>query len=417
MQKNDSGFRGRILVLTYAFPPFKFPMAPTIAKQTAAISKLGYNIDVVCAHQTTCLVENDISLDDFIKENILNIYRLKNPGITSRIQNKVQNLFGYGDLMSKLQRPITKLLMAMDLHKYDAIVTFSPIHSINLAMVEIKKKKKDVFWIAHFGDPWAANPLELSRIRNYWNKMHEVKMLKDIDCLVHNSKYSLELMLKNNTTRKPIHNIFLPHMFTKELYPQRAKACNFKTTIRYLGRLFGQRTPEPIFKAFLKLFDRRKDLINRIKLEVIGEVDDAAMLKTSACLSLPKGMFEVIPGVNYVKSLELMYDADILLLIEADVRQNLFFPSKLADYMGANTPIVGVVPPGSSEEICKELGTWYAHPSDIDLISEKLEQVINYCHSQNKKNWCEENYRKQFESQFVAQNYINFINEAKESNK
>jgi len=412
--KHNNISSGRILALTYAFPPFKVQMAPVIAKQMAAISQLGYSVDVLCADPMTFpIIGIDNSLDEYIKENFSNIYQLKSPYIINTVKNKLQKFSCYGDPMSKHQWPMFELLMAMDLHNYDAIVTFSPFHSINLVMVEVKKRKKDIFWVAHFGDPWASNPLELENMRKFWDKRHEIKMLHYIDCLVHNSKYSLELMLKNKPNNRVVPYTVFPHIFTKELYPKRPKATNLKTTIRYVGTFFGNRSPEPMFKAFLKLFERRKDLVDKVGIEFIGIIKDNTILKTPACLSLPKGMLSVIPSVSYIKSLELMYDSDILLLIEEDVRQNLFFPSKLADYIGANTPIVGVIPSGSSEEICKQLGAWHVKPSNIDAISEKLENAIDYCHSKNKQNWCNENYRNQFESHFVAQNYINFMENVK----
>ena len=344
-----------------------------------------------------------------IKENFSNVHRVKQ----AFKYNKFSNIFGFGDIMSRLSHSMIKKMMAMDLESYDAIITFSPFHSINNIMSEVKKRKKNIFWVAQFGDPWANNPLELQKMRKFLERVQERKMLQNIDSLIHNSKNSLDLMLKNNSRNRAFPNAVLPHMFTKGLYPKRPKATNAKTIFRYVGTLFGNRSPEPIFKAFLKLFERRNDLLDQIKLEFIGKIYPDAMLKTQACLSLPKGMLSVIPSATYVKSLEFMYDADILLLIEADVNKNLFFPSKLADYMGANTPIVGISSSGVSKEICQKLGTWCVDSVDISLLSEALEQAIDYCHSKNKKNWCNEAYRKTFESHVVVRNFINFIKEAK----
>ena len=59
-------------------------------------------------------------------------------------------------------------------------------------------------------------------------------------------------------------------------------------------------------------------------------------------------------------SLALMKNADYLFLIDAAVpsnRQSVFFPSKLAEYLGSGKPIVGLTPKqGATARILRELG-------------------------------------------------------------
>ena len=125
--------------------------------------------------------------------------------------------------------------------------------------------------------------------------------------------------------------------------------------------LFERRTPEPLFQALNKLLERRPDLRDGLHVELVGHVE-RNMIDTQSAQSLPPGMITIIPPVSFMESLEKMYDADILVLIEASVTKNLFVPSKLSDYMGARTPIVGMVSPGASEDIINSLGGWYANP-------------------------------------------------------
>ena len=133
------------------------------------------------------------------------------------------------------------------------------------------------------------------------------------------------------------------------------------------------------------------------------------MLNSHAAMSLPKGTITNMPNVTYIESLEKMYDADILLLVEADVRQNLFLPSKLSDYIGANTPIVGIVPPGGSEDALKGLGCWYARPADITGISQAIEGAVDYVKNASGFGWCDDAFRLTFSGEHVAKRFVRIL--------
>ena len=200
----------------------------------------------------------------------------------------------------------------------------------------------------------------------------------------------------------------IPHVFNKELYPQRPKVKNEKFTLRYVGVLYGRRTPEPLFQALNCLYERRKDLKGELVVELIGQVP-AAMLNSHGAQSLPKGTITNVSNMTYIQSLEKMYDADILLLIEADVKQNLFLPSKLSDYMGADTPIVGIAPAGGSEDALKGLGCWHARPADILGISQAIEGAVDHVMNSSTSGWCDEDFRLTFSGEHVAKRFVSIL--------
>ena len=169
--------------------------------------------------------------------------------------------------------------------------------------------------------------------------------------------------------------------------------------------LYGRRSPEPLFAALNILFERRRDLLDLVLVELVGSVPQT-MLETEAARSLPPGCVRNIPTVDYLQSLELMYDADILLLIEADIRQNLFLASKVSDYFGANTPIVGLLPPGASEDALAGLGGWYARPSDIPAIVNCLELALDHVIANKGDSWCNHDFRLTFGGESVAERFI-----------
>jgi hypothetical protein len=131
-----------------------------------------------------------------------------------------------------------------------------------------------------------------------------------------------------------------------------------------------------VFAALNAVLERRPDLAGSIELELVGPVA-ADMLATPAASRLPAGLLRHVPHVTYVESLEKMYDADILLLIEADVPYRLFVPSKISDYLGADRPIVGVAPPGGALDMLDELGCRSAHPRDVERLASILSDAVD----------------------------------------
>jgi len=395
----------KILLFSYAFPPMQVQMSPTVFKPMAALAKLGYEIDVLCADSFCKDLPLDESLLPFVNQYFKNIDRL-NPkkNLLDKLKVKSKVFARIPDLMTVLHHSAYDHLSKIDLTQYEAVITWSPFHSINAVMAKIKKEHKDLKWIAQFSDPWHKNPLEISTLTKLWNRLNEPRAVNAADFIVHSSAYSLDLMLREASSELRKKSAVIPHAYNSELYPQRPKIQNRKITLRYVGVLYGRRSPEPLFKALNDLYERRNDLREKLLIELIGQVP-SDMLKTKAALSLPKDSISHIQNVNYIQSLEKMYDADILILIEADIRQNLFLPSKLADYIGADTPIVGLTPPGGSEDALQGLNCWHARPSDINGISLALEKAINYVMSSSKLGWCDTEFKARFSDLQVANQF------------
>lgn len=401
--------QGRVLLFSYAFPPMQVQMTAAVYKPMAAIARSGFAVDVVCADSFCSELPLDHSLLPFAENSFGSITRLRpSTSLMGRVRTSSRIFSRVPDLMSVLHESAYATLMDMDLSRYDALMTWSPFHSINAVMARVKKARRNVRWIAQFSDPWAGNPLEVSRFTKFWNARNEPVTVNIADAIVHSSRYSLDLMLRNYQREIRRKAYVIPHAYDEELFPQRPKARNDKILLRYVGVLYGRRSPEPLFQALASLFARRPDLCQKLCIEFVGFIPPE-MLQTPTAMGLPEGTIRSFGNVSFVESLEKMYDADILVLIEANIRQNLFLPSKLSDYMGARTPIVGLVPPGGSEDALKQLNCWYARPSDIDGISHAIEGAAEYVMTSSDMQWCDESYRDTFSGTQVAGRFTDII--------
>ena len=72
-----------------------------------------------------------------------------------------------------------------------------------------------------------------------------------------------------------------------------------------------------------------------------------------------------------------MKKSDCLLVIDAPSNKSIFFPSKLADYIGSNRPIFGISPKGTTRRILNELGYYCFDTDEYDKISKGLINMIN----------------------------------------
>ncbi|NML47773.1 glycosyltransferase family 4 protein [Ramlibacter sp. G-1-2-2] len=404
--------QGRILLLSYAFPPMQVQMMPAVFKPMASLARLGYEVDVVTASSFCKELPLDDSLLPLAQSTFASVTRLDPPGgLRGRLQQRFNVLQRVPDLMAVLHQPTYEHLMDLDLTRYDAVMTWSPFHSVNAAMARVKKHRRNIRWIAQFSDPWAGNPLEINRLCKLWNIWHEPETVAAADWIVHSSPYSLELMFRGNRQGLRAKTGVLPHVFHSELYPARPKTSDAQIVMRYVGVLYGRRSPEPVFAALGNVFARRPELRGQLVVEIVGLVPPE-MLQTAAAQALPQGTIRTVGTVGYMESLRLMHDADILLLIEADVRRNLFLASKVSDYIGAGAPIVGVVPPGASEETMRELGAWYAAPRDIAGIERALEGAIDHVLVGTGRPWWNESFRRTLSGEYVARQFSDIIRES-----
>jgi glycosyltransferase involved in cell wall biosynthesis len=398
----------RVLVLTYALPPMHVQMTPVLLKPLAALTRLGIAADVVTVRDFPPILprghdllayadgifENKIFVDDARKEKSWTL--------------RSGELFKLPDLMAAYSRRTLAALLDLDLNRYDAILTWSPFHSINQVMLELKKERPRVKWIAQFSDPWARNPLERHWTTNLWNNHFERRTIPSANAIIHSSHYSMKLMASGLDRAEQRKFRVIGHCYDRSLYGDRRARAPASLLIRHVGTLFGRRTPEPLFRALVSLLARRPELAKGLELELVGPIE-RRMLASDAAKRLPKGLVRHVPSVGYVKSLKYMAEADLLVLIEADVKSNLFLPSKLADYVGSDTPILGLVPPGASKDFVESLKCWHADPGDVEKISQSLELALDHIKMTPNAPWCDDEFSRSLSGEAVAREYRSVI--------
>jgi hypothetical protein len=230
-------------------------------------------------------------------------------------------------------------------------------------------------WVAHFSDPWSDNPFRAADVlANRINRRRERDTIAAADRVIFTSRETRELVMAKYPAAWRTKADVLPHSFDPALYPERA-AKQDRIVIRHLGNFYGARTPYPLFRALRALWDRDRALLDGVAVELVGRIP-LGMRWHPSWRALPDGLVTVRSTVPYSESLRLMSEADLLLVMDAPAEISVFLPSKLIDYLGAGTPIMGIVPPGTSASLLKRLGGVAADPRRPGEVIDALGKAV-----------------------------------------
>ncbi|HCU07009.1 MAG TPA: hypothetical protein DIC42_05475 [Holosporales bacterium] len=368
-----------ILFLTYAYPPQKFPRSIQISHLVQYLRK-DFNITVVTSEpqdaEDSSLL-NFTPLDNVIyapKSNFTKAVELsKGNSIKKNIFPDPQYLWHF-DLLKKSQNLIENSLP-------DIIVTFGHPMSTHIAGLKLKQKYPNITWLAHFSDPWVDN---IFNDYNIWtrliNKYYQDSVFKNADRLIFTSTETIDLVTEFYSSSVREKSVYLPHVFNEDLYTQKENIANERIIFRYIGNFYGNRQPDSLLKALQLLSTEQRA---QFRIEFFGSSTESLQVMISE-YKLEDTVF-AYSSVSYIKSLELMHSADMLLIIDAPTEKSPFLPSKLIDYIGSDKPIFGITPPGTSQKLIEEMGFLVADSRDISDIANKLKKIIEICYKDKVK--------------------------------
>jgi hypothetical protein len=297
----------------------------------------------------------------------------------------------------------------------NAILSFGAPMSDHLVGLHLKRTYK-LPWVAHFSDPWSDNSFNRRYfLSNYINRRYESKVILEADMVIFTSIETLDLVMRKYPLNIRSKARVLPHSYEPNLYPHSHKTESGKLVFRYLGSFYGKRTPLPLFKALADIHKKSPFLLKNLTIELIGSVPKR-MLYNSEYRSLPIGLIKIENSVTYSRSLNLMSESDLLIVIDAPEEHSVFLPSKLVDYIGAHVPILGIVPPGASAVLINRLGGRVASPIHREEVCASLISAIEESwdrkRSPNVAGWGCESVRSEYRSAQVTGDFYKMIEAA-----
>ena len=158
---------------------------------------------------------------------------------------------------------------------------------------------------------------------------------------------------------------YSPYFYDPEMYPRQNQVPDDagQMTILYGGHLDGDwRNPEPFFQAWLEFLRQEPEANGKIRLNLYGRMSDRVFeMARRQGIANWIDVREQIPYRDFLKQATC---SDALLYLDA-AGQRYFNPGKLADYFGANKPVLGYTTKGSEVEDMLETSGMGVFTADI----------------------------------------------------
>ncbi|RAU21825.1 hypothetical protein CU669_10995 [Paramagnetospirillum kuznetsovii] len=204
-------------------------------------------------------------------------------------------------------------------------------------------------WVAHFADPWVDNPYfvnldpaEMIRRRNA-----EAAVAERADALVFVSDKTRDLVMSKYPTQWSERAYVVPHAFDRDLLEglPEPPALN-RMRIVHTGNFYAARSAEPLLDAVALIAKNHPGVARDLDIRLIGLIEEGMRYRIAQA-----GLDEIVTLIGQRPYRETLFEitcADLTLVIDADVANSVFLPSKLVDYIGLSKPVLGITPADSA---------------------------------------------------------------------
>ena len=363
----------RVLFLAYNFPPHGGPGVQRSLKFVKYLQEFGWHPIVISAALEASLILDTTLLED-IPPGIL-IRRL--PAFS--IQRVLADATSLGLkrvavlLNLLLQIPDPGIFWALkvrqaareliDAYQSELIYSTSGPNSSHLAARWIHQDT-GLPWLADFRDPWSSN-LVIPYLPGYrqLNRWLERRTLADADRVVCVSKPWLA-DLQANLGSCPDKFVTIPNGYDLDDLPEPARPDRGGIfTITHTGTLYRNRHPEGFLEAVRRLFQSGQMEPGQIRVRFIGRdsnknIPQAEWIETIEYL--PHNQMVDYLGVTHV----------LLLLLDTAPENAGNYSGKIYEYIAANRPVLGIVPPGGvAQKLIESTRTGLAVTNDPEQIA------------------------------------------------
>ncbi len=237
---------------------------------------------------------------------------------------------------------------AVGRHHCQAIYSTAPQWTAHLIAL-LTKRLTGLPWVADFRDPWRSSPwrkIPYPSVDRYDGWL-EGRVVREADWVVCNTEPLREDFVRRfpelSSKFVTVPNGFDPEEFA-DLRAQRPVGGD-KVVLSHAGWFYGQRRPEPTFRA-LRLLQEGAPPSTQVCLQLLGHPHyEGKHLKGLAAEHGVEPLVLVRGEVPHRQALELMRGSDIQLLVGFNgVGADLQVPAKLFEYFGVGKPVLALAP-------------------------------------------------------------------------
>jgi len=268
-------------------------------------------------------------------------------------------------------------------HKADMIFSFANPQESNIIGAMLGKKLNIPF-VSYFSDPFYDNFYQhFSMFGKKRALLQEYKIIKQSNKVIFCNRQAKKLVLKKYPVSWREKGAVIPHCYDPKDYPDVSQSDSDKFVISYIGVFYPQRDPEILFQALQKAFQKSPELLKKCLINLVGAVNNYAGYSEEKINQMAgkyglTDIIKIIPPVSYRESLRYMKESDCLVVVDADIPDSPFLPSKVIDYAGSGSLILGITPEESpTRDFLNNLGYKAFNYSQVDELSDYLKKLIS----------------------------------------
>jgi hypothetical protein len=377
--------------VSWCMPPALFPRSIQVARLLKGLRPLGWRSTVVTAGSASR--PGDEVLDPALAEIYGGEYGLltvdtdrvdpESGALWERWTQRLRGEDGLSDEELWVKRAADRAARAIGASGSRTLVTFAQPWRDHLVGLAVARRHRRLRWIAHFSDPWVDSiyDADLPADVRERDRQHEARVIERADAVVFTTTHAADLVMAKYPPAWRQKSSVVSHAMDEDVIPLAdavpvaARGTAFR--IAHVGNLFrGRRTANMIFDA-LAAINRTHALRGRLELILAGEGNGLYEARARVFELALEGIVTFQPRTPYLQSLATMRQSDLLLLIDAPARTNVFLPSKVADYVMMRRPILAITPAiGASADIMRRLGHDIVAPGDVPAIAAALERGL-----------------------------------------
>jgi len=259
-----------------------------------------------------------------------------------------------------------------------AVLTISSPSFTTFLGLYLKKKNPAIKWISYFSDPVPEsaypppyfNGFSAFRKRiKFWYQEYKVnKAFNKSDALIFPSTKTLEHIESHFNKSLAHKSHIIPHIGGTALHKNQPNAdILFEGYLVYFGSLYN-RSSKSLIEALKRA---NSDFPDHFKGLICFGTHVPDEFKNLIKEYEVQDLIQIRKKVRYNESLEWMSRSHVLLLIEADIGESPFMPSKFFDYLFSNRPILAVSPKKNS------LNEHYSNSDDLRVVEHDSDEIYH----------------------------------------
>lgn len=260
-------------------------------------------------------------------------------------------------------------------NRIDLIMSRSPSSEV---AAQYLSRKYNIPWIANWNDPYPDSryPKPYGDGPNGRISFLQKKLFERISscALVHTfPSVRLANYMSQYLDFKRV--VIIPHICINDFYKHSIYTKNYHLRIIHSGNISYPRSPEKLFSALRMFKDNHPNV--HFEISFIGKQDET-FKETIERYKLEENISILSPS-SYIVNLQLMENFDMALLVEAEMEEGIYLPTKVGDYMQSRLPIWSLSPKvGIMNDLFLEGKIdYFSDNSCVDAIYKSFEEINN----------------------------------------